>query len=51
MQITSEQLADEAGRMALELRFKDQIIDQLAAENAQLRGQLAERQGEGVPGE
>ena len=40
MEITAEQLLAEAGRMALEIRLKDQAIDALTAENQQLRAQL-----------
>jgi hypothetical protein len=36
MNITPEQLFAEAGRMALEIRFKDQVIAQLEARVAQL---------------
>lgn len=43
MQITPEQLADEAGALALELRFAHRLISQQAAEIVQLRSQLAER--------
>ena len=39
MEITAEQLLAEAGRMALELRLKDQAIDALTAENQRLREQ------------
>ena len=42
MQITTEQLVAEAGRMALELRLKDQALDALTAEVEQLREQLRE---------
>jgi hypothetical protein len=45
MQITPEQILNEAGAMALELRLKDQVIAALQAENAQLRGQLAAHEG------
>lgn len=41
MQITPDQLFAEAGAMALELRFKDQVIGRLEAENEALRQQLA----------
>jgi hypothetical protein len=46
MQITPEQLLAEAGRMALEIRLKDQALDSLAAENSELRGKLAAAVGE-----
>ena len=36
MQITPEQLLAEAGRMALEIRLKDQLIETLQAEIARL---------------
>jgi hypothetical protein len=37
MNISPEQLLAEASRMALEIRFKDQIIAGLEAENTRLR--------------
>lgn len=37
MEITTEELLAEAGRMALELRLKDREIVRLAAENAELK--------------
>jgi hypothetical protein len=40
MDLTVDQLAAEAGRMALELRLKDRLIVVLQAENTQLRGAL-----------
>lgn len=46
MQITPDQLVAEAGQMALEIRFKDQLIAALQAENARLRAGTA-----GVPDE
>ena len=49
MQITPEQLLAEAGRMALELRLKDQALDALAAENRELRAQLAGDPESSVP--
>jgi hypothetical protein len=42
VEISTEQLAAEAGHMALEIRFKDRAIDQLQAENARLRAELAD---------
>ena len=39
MQINTQQLADEAGRMALEIRFKDRAIAELEAEVRRLRDQ------------
>ena len=42
MQITPDQMYAEAGRMALEIRFKDQVIAALEAENKALREQLSE---------
>jgi len=41
MQVSVDELTAEAGRMALELRFKDQAIAVLEAENARLREQVA----------
>ena len=46
MQITPGDLLAEAGRMALELRLKDQALEALAAENKALR----EKAGELDPG-
>jgi hypothetical protein len=51
MQITPEQLLAEAGRMALEIRLKDQALGALVAENARLLAQLAEHEtGQGDKG-
>jgi hypothetical protein len=47
MQITAEELLAEAGRMALELRIKDRIIEQLTAEDAE--GSDAPAAGEAPP--
>lgn len=43
MQITTTQLRDEAGEMALLLRFKDQALGEQGEEIAELRAQLAEQ--------
>lgn len=45
MQVTPDQLLAEAGRMALELRMKDQALAALEAENAALREQAAAGSG------
>lgn len=40
MQITPDELLAEAGRMALEIRFKDQAIAALEAKVAELKSRL-----------
>ncbi len=45
MEISTENLATEAGAMALELRIKDRLIAQQAAEIEELRAQLAAEGG------
>lgn len=47
MQITPEQLLDEAAHMALELRLKDRAIAALEAENARLREQFPPEEDDG----
>ncbi len=42
MQINVQQLEAEAGRMALEIRFKDQLIAALTDENKDLVRKIAE---------
>ena len=44
MQITPDQLRDEAAVMALELRFKDQLLARQAAEIERLKAQHEQAQ-------
>lgn len=46
MQITPDQLFDEAANMALELRMKDRMLGALKAENERLQTQVKELGGE-----
>jgi hypothetical protein len=46
MQITPDQLMAEAGRMAFEIRLKDQAIERLAEDITQLRARCAELEQE-----
>ena len=51
MNLTVDQLLAEAGRMALEIRLKDQALEALVAENARLLAQLAAHEtGQGEHG-